>query len=566
MLDLIRYIQKRLRANMKRFLKLSFRLILMMALGAGAILLALELMNNIYEYRSPLSKKPPIPGQSFGEPLGERVVFVLIDALRYDTSMKTDVMPVLNQLRSQGASAKMHSQPPSYSAPGYGSLLTGAWPYLSDAPAFNLDYENIYPLTQDNIFSSAKRHGLKTAVSGFYWFEKLIPTRALDIGYFTPDEDQNADRMVVDAALPWLQSDQYDLILIHLDQVDYAGHHEGGPQDEHWDQAANRADNLLAEIIAELDFSKDTLVVCSDHGQIDQGGHGGHDEITLIEPFVMVGSGIKRGVYDDIYMVDVAPTISALAGINLPATTQGRVLEEMLLLPANTRAELKKETARQQSRLLAAYATAIGQPLPDEATHANPNTTVAQYQQALENVQESRLTRERTIRFAIAAAVFVILIIILWRSKPKGWFNLLLGAVTFTVLFHLAYVTFGQGLYSYSTVISPTQILLVNGIFTFISLAITLLLFTFQNWIVMDVRQNYIKILDLTFFIMLFTSLPFIAHVLWNGLFSTWMLPDLMIHYLALLSLIQVFFISIGVLLLGITILIIFLSRRRKTT
>jgi len=550
---------------MKNSLKLIIRLIMVIVLAIGAIYLALEMMDNLYEFRSPLSKNPPVPGRSFGDPMGERVIYVLIDGLRYDTSIKTEVMPVLNQLRSQGASAIMHSQPPSYSTPGYGVLLTGAWPSLSDAPAFNLDYEKLSPLTQDNIFSSAKRHGLKTAASAYYWFEQLIPADALDIGYFTPNEDQNADRMVVDAAIPWLESDQYDLILIHLDQVDYAGHNEGGPEDERWAQAATRVDNLLAEIVAELDLSNDILMISSDHGHIDQGGHGGHDPITLVEPFVMVGKGIKRGVYEDIQMVDIAPTISTLVGINLPAATQGRVLEEMLLLPANVRKDLKAETARQQSQLLAAYATAIGQPLPEEATNANPEITVSQYQQALKSMQQSKMNRERLIRFSIAALIIFIILIILWRWKPKGGLKLILAALLFTVLFHLAYITFGQKLYSYSTIISPTQLVLVNGLFTLASLAITWLLFTFQNWVTLDLKHNFIKVLDLSLFTMLVTLLPLIAHILWNGLFSTWILPDIAIHYLALLSLVQAFFIGVGVLLLGIVTGIILFSRRKKT-
>lgn len=550
---------------MKNTFKLIVRLVIVLAISAGAIFLALELMDNLYGYRSPLSEKPPVPGQSFGEPIGERVVYVLIDGLRYDTSQKTEVMPFLNQLRNQGASAKMHSQTPSYSSPGYGSLLTGAWPYLSDAPAFNLEYENFYPLSQDNIFSSAKRHGLSTAASGYYWFEKLIPTDALDIGFFTPEEDQKADRQVVDAAIPWLESGNYDLIMIHLDQVDYAGHHEGGPLDERWDQAANRVDALLAEIVAELDFSKDVLVISSDHGHIDQGGHGGHDPITLIEPFIMVGNSILPGVYDDISMVDVAPTLAALSGINLPATTQGRVLTEMINFSRSTLGELKNETGRQQSQLLAAYATAIGQPLPEEATKADPNLTVQEYQIALEGVQQSKLNRERLIRFGIASLVLLLMVLILWRMKPKGWMNLVLGAIMFSVLFHVSYITFGQKLYSYSTVISPTQLVLINGIFTLISLAITLLLLTFQNWIVVDLKQNFIKILDLVLFIMVVTSLPLITHILWNGLFATWILPNIALHYLALLSLIQIFFIGLGILLLSLAAAIILIFRRRKT-
>lgn len=550
---------------MKNNLKLAFRFLVVLAIGAGAIILALALMDNLYEYRSPLSENPPIPGRSFGEPIGERVVFVLIDALRYDTSLDTEVMPVLNQLRNQGASAKMHSQPPSYSAPGYGVLLTGAWPSLSDAPAFNLDYKNLFPLTQDNIFSSAKRHGRTTAVSGFYWFEKLIPSEVLDIGFFTPNEDQKADRAVVDAAIPWLQSGEYELVLIHLDQVDYAGHNEGGPLKQGWEQAARRVDAHLAEIVSELDLTRDILLISSDHGQIDQGGHGGQDAVTLVEPFIMVGKGIRSGIYEDILMVDVAPTLSALLGINLPASTQGRVLEEMIFMPAETRSNLKSETARQQSKLLAAYATAIGQALPEEATNANPAITVQQYQKALEGVQKNRLNRERMIRIAIAAVVLLAFIIVIWKQRSKSMLNFVFAALLFSFLFHFGYITFGQKVYSYSSVVSPTQLIIINGIFTLVALSIVWLLFTFQTWVSFDLRQNIIKALDLSLVIMLFTAIPLVAHILWNGLFAVWILPDLMLHYLALLSLIQIFFIGVGSLLLVLTTSIILIDRKRKS-
>ncbi len=549
---------------MKNSIKLILQTLLVIALGGGSFFLANELMDNLYEYRSPLTSDPPVPGQSFDDPVSERVVLVIVDALRYDTSMDAEVMPILNQLRVQGASAMMHSQVPSYSSPGYSTILTGAWPYLNDGPVFNLDYEDIYPFSQDNIYSSAKRFGLMTAVSGYNWFEKLIPSKALDIGYFTPLDDQSADRAVVDAAIPWLESDDYNLILLHLDQVDFAGHHEGGPQSENWNKAATRVDGLLAEIISELDFSTDTLIIVSDHGQLDQGGHGGQDEVTMLEPFVLVGKGVKPGTYEDIQMVDVAPTISAFLGINLPASTQGQVLTDMILLPQSAREALKVETSRQQSQLLADYATAIGQPLPEEATNASPSISVEQYQTALVKLQQTRLNHERLIRFGIAALVIIILLIILSRWKPKAWRKFALAAILYTVLFHVTYVFLGSKVYSFSVVSGPVQLVLGNGIITLGALTITWLLFSFQDWIAFDLKQNLIKVLDLSIFIMLFTALPLVAHIVWDGLFASWILPDMGLNYLAILSLVQTFCMGIGVVLLMITTTIILISRKRK--
>ena len=184
-----------------------------------------------------------------------------------------DVMPFLNELRLQGASATMHSRPPSYSTPSYSVLLIGAWPDVSDGPAMNLEYEDLPTWTQDDLMSAAHRSGLSTAVSGYYWFERLIPQNSVTVSFYTAGEDQVADRQVVDAALPWLRDQNHGFVLIHLDQVDYAGHYEGGPLDPRWNAAAARVDGLLREIAAMLDLTQDTLFV---YGRYNLGHRSPH--------------------------------------------------------------------------------------------------------------------------------------------------------------------------------------------------------------------------------------------------------------------------------------------------
>ena len=336
---------------MKKHLPLFLGVCACLLIAAGAYVWTSRLMDSVYAYRSLLHDAPPAPGEPLGAPLTRRVVFVLIDALREDTSLKPDVMPFLNELRGRGASATIHSRPPSYSQPGYSTLLTGAWPDVSDGPTINLDYAEIPTWTQDDLVSAVQRAGRKAAVSGYYWFEKLIPQAAVDASFYTPGEDAAADRAVVDAALPWLKANDHQFVLIHIDQVDYAGHHEGGPADPRWDAAARRADDLLAEIAAALDLSKDALFVASDHGQIDRGGHGGQDPITLVEPWVLAGAGVKPGSYGDVAQVDVAPTLVALLGVNIPATTQGRTRTEMLTLTPEQTAAIERRGHRSTGRV-----------------------------------------------------------------------------------------------------------------------------------------------------------------------------------------------------------------------
>jgi len=141
---------------MRRKLSIILCVILVIVIAGGSIFWALHLNSAINNYRSPITHTPPQSGEPLGDPLTRRVVFVLIDGLREDTANDLEVMPVLNSLKDQGASTTIHSSVPSFSTPSYGVLMTGAWPYLSDAPAMNLDYEVIPAMTQDNIFSSQR--------------------------------------------------------------------------------------------------------------------------------------------------------------------------------------------------------------------------------------------------------------------------------------------------------------------------------------------------------------------------------------------------------------------------
>ncbi|HEX7973743.1 MAG TPA: alkaline phosphatase family protein, partial [Anaerolineales bacterium] len=376
---------------MKSYRWIILGIIACLVFAAGAYFWATSLMDSVYAYRSPLHNRPPASGDALGKPITRRVVFVLIDALREDTSLKPDVMPFLNELRQKGAWASMHSRPPSYSEPGYSVLLTGAWPDLSDGPTINLDYADIPTFTQDDLFSAAHRAGLKTGISGYYWFEKLVPQAAVSDHFYTPLEDRTADRQVVDAVLPWLKGGADQLVLIHLDQVDYAGHYEGGPRDPRWDQAARRTDDLLREIAATLDLSQDTLFISSDHGQIDRGGHGGQDPITLVEPWVLVGAGVKPGQYGNVNMVDVAPTLAALLGTNLPASNQGRVRTEMLALNSAQTKTIHTAFEIQQQQLLDAYQAAIG----SRSDFVAGKDRLAAYQNTLQNARAARLKVER---------------------------------------------------------------------------------------------------------------------------------------------------------------------------
>ena len=541
---------------MKTYRWIIFGILGCLAVAAIAYFWTSSLMDSMFAYRSPLRDTPPMPGEPLGAPLTRRVVFVLIDALREDTSLKPEIMPFLNELRQQSAWATMHSRPPSYSDPGYTVLMTGAWPDISDGPTLNLEYEETPTWTQDNLFSAAHRAGLRTAVSGYYWFEKLIPQEAVDASFYTPGEDAAADREVVDAALPWLESDEYHFIFIHLDQMDYAGHYEGGPRDPRWDAAARRADDLLREIVSYLDLEQDTVIVLSDHGQIDRGGHGGYETVVLTEPFVLAGAGVKPGHYPDIQMVDVAPTIAALLGTNLPASAQGCVLAGMLATPSEYESRIHGAEVIQKQALLQGYETAIG----SQAARRPLADSPASYVAAMDEARTARLARERVWRNVLAVFIAVLPPYILIVRKEKRALWLLGGALLYVLLFNLRYAILEGRTYSLSSVVSQDDLILFNLSTAAIALGVA--------WLVAALGAGAFRLgarraaefaLALTFTTLYLLALPTLWSFALNGALVTWTLPDFASMFMAFISLLQSMMVAVvGLVLTGISAAISF--------
>jgi len=545
---------------MKKSASIIFGILICFVVMGVSYFWATSLMDSVYAYRSPLHHSPPLPGEALGRPNTRSMVIVLIDALRYDTSLKANVMPFLNLLRNEGASALMHSRPPSYSEPGYTVLLTGAWPDLSDGPTINLDYADIPTFTQDDIYSAAHRAGLLTAVSGFNWFEKLIPQQAVSVSFYTAGEDQVADRQVTDAALPWLPGGQYKLVLIHLDQVDYAGHYEGGPIDPRWDAAATRADELLKEIAMAMDLRQDTLLVISDHGQIDRGGHGGQDPIVLLEPFVMVGKGVIPGKYGDVQMVDVAPTVAAILGTNIPATNQGHPQIAMLDFTLAHVDQINSVLAAQQAQLVQAYQNALGHPVGVTQS----GNIVSASQAGMDAARNTLLDSQRIPRGIIAVFLFLLFVnLAAWHSKPNfTW--MLVGVFSYLFIFNIKYILIDHKTYSLSSVISATNLIE--------STALTTLIALFVGWIIVllgtkgyQFRPRKAASLTLKFILTSLTilSIPIFLHYAINGAVVTWALPNFLISFLGLLFLIQVLIVSaIGLFFTGLSALVGFFAHK----
>jgi len=154
---------------------------------------------------------------------------------------------------------------------------------------------------------------------------RIIPSREFE-GYLPPPE-MRADA-VADAAIDVLRDPTIDLLIVNWANVDVIGHSEGRQAIL---RAVSTVDGQLGRAIAAAQRMGVAALVTADHGTVEKWYYAdgsidtGHTDSAV--PFVLVaphrpGAGVRDGGT----LVDVAPTVLELLGIEKPAAMTGTSL------------------------------------------------------------------------------------------------------------------------------------------------------------------------------------------------------------------------------------------------
>lgn len=228
------------------------------------------------------------------------------------------------------------------SGPGWSSVLTGVWPDRHGVTGNDFagaDYTR-YP---DFLSRAATaRPGLRTAAAVSWPALVRRGTLGRAIGRRVRHNGESrgydtADRLVARTALRWLTKDDPDVVFVYFGATDEAGH-ATGPLSPAYDQALRTQDTHLGRLLDAIDARRSdparadehwTVLVTTDHGHLDTGGHGGDTRAEREVFVVLAGPGVPGGTrLDTPRLVDIAPTVLDRLGIPVdPAWgLQGRVL------------------------------------------------------------------------------------------------------------------------------------------------------------------------------------------------------------------------------------------------
>jgi len=398
------------------------------AIAYAAYTLAGIAWNGVVEYQSPYArlKAPHSPDTP---PVSPRVVVVILDGLRLDAAR---TMPTLNRMSDYGSDYVLTAPQPSLSYPNWTTILSGAPPFSSGV--VTNWHEGATPV--ETLLDSADRAGVSYVVVGPSDIATLFPAAVrADGSFFKEWSEEYLAGTYVDATIKLVAENDPQLVVLHVPDIDEAGHAAGGAS-ARYAQTVAQVDGDLRRLVEALQTTSTTFVFVADHGHIDTGGHGGWEDKTVALRGVFGGAGVNLTTGEG-SLEDVAPTVAVLAGIPVPSHSSGEALASVVAIPASAPGLV--EARKQRGAFAGLEADTMLGPQTDEATRAQVLRLAKKDPEAgIAAASAHRLELDRLARIPYGAALAAAALIVLAAVGFASWRALVASGVGM-VAYYLVY-------------------------------------------------------------------------------------------------------------------------------
>ena len=261
-----------------------------------------------------------------------KVLLIGIDGVRPDVLAEVDT-PNLDGLIAEGAfTDAARTGLPSVSGPGWSSFLTGVWP--AKHGVLDNEFENKNYAEYPDLFTRIEglHPDLETWVAAD-WLPLVAPDHngpvisdAVDTKHVLNGYEMGwaeADELTVRLAEEALAAGDPDAMFVYLGNPDESSHQARSIGSE-YRSAIALADDHVGRLVAALGArasveEEDWLILVStDHGRTEQGGHGGDspEERTIF--YLASGPSAAPGpIVEPVFIVDVAVTALTHLGIDI---------------------------------------------------------------------------------------------------------------------------------------------------------------------------------------------------------------------------------------------------------
>jgi predicted AlkP superfamily pyrophosphatase or phosphodiesterase len=264
-----------------------------------------------------------------GEAPVPKVLVVGIDGVRPDVLAAVHT-PNLDALAADGLySAEAQTGSPTVSGPGWSSLLIGVWPDKHGVTSNDFT-ANAYDRHPDFLTRLEQTDSSFSTLAVVDWrpladttdggpvispaVDSLVLLDGYEVGWLA------ADFFLTDVAGDLITTSDVDAAFVYLGAPDEVSH-ETGAIGEDYQHALAASDNLVGKLV-EAVRSRPTyadedwlIIVSSDHGRRDDGGHGGESPEEKTIPFLLSGPSVQGQLLEAPRIVDVAVTALAHMGV-----------------------------------------------------------------------------------------------------------------------------------------------------------------------------------------------------------------------------------------------------------
>jgi hypothetical protein len=377
------------------FVVLGVGVVAAVAVSVAAYLLAGYSWNQVAGYRSPYLAAN-LPEAGAGPAATRRVVLVIVDGMRNDTSLG---MRTLQTLREHGQALTLTASQPSLSFPDWTCILSGAPQRISGVTTNG--FKGRVPV--ETLLDTALSRGTRLVAVGPSVLGSLFGADRGAGHYFRDYKGQYLSSDLVIHAVRMTESLKPGFLLLHLPDLDEAGHAYGAASKQ-YAAAAARIDTDLSVLVNALEDGHTTFVIVADHGHTAAGGHGGWEPEVVQVPAVLAGSGVALGSGTG-RLEDLAPTVAGIAGWPSPRDAVGRMLTTAM---TDASLQVQAPEIEQRDAMLANVLDVVeGTP---HASGAASQRSFAGFSEAriastLAAADDARLSRERRERLPMALAV-----------------------------------------------------------------------------------------------------------------------------------------------------------------
>ncbi len=276
------------------------------------------------------------------ERINDQILILFVDGMRYDKMLEANT-PNMDKLIVNGTVfSNFRSELPSYSLVNYAAFSAGSTTNITNVFANGYNKQLEIPTLYSLIDSTDLNKSLITGGDSWIRFIGNYSDVVVKVeSEYHSLKEGEAVRKAVFATIPGNFS---KVQFIGFEDVDAAGHEFGAASDVYID-TIETIDGYIGEILDLYDsldqLENTTIVLFSDHGHANIGGHGGESSDQTHVTLVLSGKGVRyKGLtFSDRTSINaVTPTLLSILGIPLAPTMNGKVLSELVDTSESTKA------------------------------------------------------------------------------------------------------------------------------------------------------------------------------------------------------------------------------------